>query len=223
MKALLFGSIGTLIETSELQRNAFNLAFQAHGLDWHWERTAYSDMLRDAGGADRVMRYADKRGQQVDAARIHQSKSRIFQTALRHGTLPLRPGVIDTMRYAKDTGMTLGFVTTTSRANVEAVLEATARSVPVDLFDIVMTRSDVNQPKPDPACYQQVIAKLELQPADIIAVEDNPDGVTAASTAGLRTIAFMGENTRDHRVPGATAVLTDRLEIDAALLPNYAA
>ncbi|MFT7179418.1 MAG: phosphoglycolate phosphatase-like HAD superfamily hydrolase, partial [Oceanospirillaceae bacterium] len=35
-KAILFGSIGTLVETSELQRRAFNQAFSEAGLDWNW-------------------------------------------------------------------------------------------------------------------------------------------------------------------------------------------
>jgi hypothetical protein len=34
MSAILFGSISTLADTSELQRRAFNEAFSAHGLDW---------------------------------------------------------------------------------------------------------------------------------------------------------------------------------------------
>ena len=33
-KAVLFGSIGTLAETSDLQRNAFNEAFKISGLNW---------------------------------------------------------------------------------------------------------------------------------------------------------------------------------------------
>ncbi|MEC7496587.1 MAG: haloacid dehalogenase, partial [Pseudomonadota bacterium] len=36
MRALIFGSIGVLVETSELQRQAYNAAFAAHRLDWHW-------------------------------------------------------------------------------------------------------------------------------------------------------------------------------------------
>ena len=40
-KAILFGSIGTLIETSELQRNAFNQAFSENGLGWNWSPAQY--------------------------------------------------------------------------------------------------------------------------------------------------------------------------------------
>ena len=36
MKAILFGSIGTLVETSEIQRKRYNLAFEKVGVDWYW-------------------------------------------------------------------------------------------------------------------------------------------------------------------------------------------
>ena len=37
LKAVLFGSIGTLAETSDIQRNSFNEAFKISGLDWVWD------------------------------------------------------------------------------------------------------------------------------------------------------------------------------------------
>lgn len=51
MTALLFGSIGTIADTSELQREAFNAAFLRHGLDWSWDRATYRALLTTAGGA----------------------------------------------------------------------------------------------------------------------------------------------------------------------------
>jgi len=37
-KALLFGSIGSIVETSEIQRKSFNKAFKQYGLDWNWDQ-----------------------------------------------------------------------------------------------------------------------------------------------------------------------------------------
>ena len=45
MSAVLFGSIGSVVETSEVQRAAFNEAFQKHGLDWQWTRDEYQALL----------------------------------------------------------------------------------------------------------------------------------------------------------------------------------
>ena len=61
MKALFFGSIGTVVETSWLQYDAFHVAFARHGLDWHWDLPTYRKMLKISGGANRISAFADKR------------------------------------------------------------------------------------------------------------------------------------------------------------------
>ena len=66
-KAILFGSIGTLIETSELQRRAFNQAFAEAGLDWDWNTEEYRRLLTKSGGCERIQDFATRRGSEVNA------------------------------------------------------------------------------------------------------------------------------------------------------------
>src|SRR6202012_5453641 len=87
MPALVVGSISTVADTSELQRQAFNQAFAAHGLDWRWDQDQYRAMLSGNGGQARIAGYAQSRGQTVDAKAIHETKSRIFQEELAKGGL----------------------------------------------------------------------------------------------------------------------------------------
>ena len=49
MKALFFGSIGTVIETSEIQRQSFNKAFKDAGLNWYWNIATYCNLLNNPG------------------------------------------------------------------------------------------------------------------------------------------------------------------------------
>lgn len=60
VKALVFGSIGTIVETSRLQHDAFHAAFAQHDLDWHWDLPTYQEMLKISGGAKRISAFADK-------------------------------------------------------------------------------------------------------------------------------------------------------------------
>jgi beta-phosphoglucomutase-like phosphatase (HAD superfamily) len=48
LQAVIFGSIGTIAETSDIQRQAFNLAFAEAGLDWNWD--AIRECQWDRGG-----------------------------------------------------------------------------------------------------------------------------------------------------------------------------
>ncbi len=212
MPALLFGSISTLADTSELQREAFNRAFAEHGLDWNWDRPAYQKMLDSAGGQNRVAAYAADRGEDVDAAAVHQSKSAIFQQLLADSELEPRAGVAEAIADARSGGFKTGFVTTTSADNVSALLGALSASSPALEFDVVLDSSDVDQPKPDQAAYLAALESLQEKPADCVAVEDNTDGVTAAESAGLTCVAFPNQNTAGHDFGGARVI--DRVDFD---------
>jgi HAD superfamily hydrolase (TIGR01509 family) len=210
MTAVLFGSISTVADTSELQRDAYNRAFEAHGLDWRWDREQYRDMLSRSGGQDRVAAYARTSGQDVDAQAVHETKSLLFQQSLATTGLTPRAGVTATIEAARSRGWKVGLVTTTSRANITALLDA-LDGVGVDDFDVIVDSADVEKPKPDPAAYVVATEKLSEQPASCVAIEDNVGGVGAATAAGVPCVAFPNENTAGHDFGPARVV--DHLDL----------
>lgn len=195
MPALLLGSISTIADTSELQRQAFNQAFAEHGLDWRWDQDEYRAMLSRSGGQARIAEYAQSRGQTVGAKAIHATKSRIFQDSLAKGGLTPRAGVVDSIRRVKSDGWKVGLVTTTSPANVAALLSALSPRLGAADFDVIVDSSSVERPKPDKAAYTFALERLGEVPDGCIAVEDNVGGVRAAVAAGVTCIAFPNENT----------------------------
>lgn len=56
----------------------------------------------------------------------------------------------------------------------------------------IFSAEHVERPKPHPDVYHHALEKLQLQPADILVVEDSPTGVVAAKQAGLRVVGFLG-------------------------------
>ena len=67
-KALFFGSIGSIVETSEIQRKSYNEACKQYGLEWNWSKQEYLSLLNKSGGKDRISRYAKKKKIVVDSA-----------------------------------------------------------------------------------------------------------------------------------------------------------
>ena len=57
-KSIIFGSIGTIVETSNIQRKSFNKAFKKLGLDWYWSVNEYKKLLEKSGGENRLSKYA---------------------------------------------------------------------------------------------------------------------------------------------------------------------
>lgn len=213
MSAILFGSIGTIAETSELQRQAFNTAFARYGLDWHWSQDEYRSLLQKSGGQQRIEAYGRSLGQAVDAAAVHGLKSEIFQTALQTAPLELRAGVGRTIQAAMQRNVRLALVTTTSPQNVASLLTALERRTDIVDFDLVLDASWVERPKPAGDVYRLALEKLAAEPGTCVAVEDNLPGLAAARSAGLACVAFPGENTAQHDFSGA-AFYTESLDFE---------
>lgn len=198
MAAILFGSISTVADTSELQREAFNAAFEQHGLGWHWDQAEYRSLLTKNGGAGRIADYASERGETVDATAVHDTKSKLFQQRLAAGSLTSRPGVVDSIRAAKSQGLKVGLVTTTSPANVAALFQGLSAEITANDFDVIVDATSVKTPKPDGAAYAFAVTSLGEDTASCVAIEDNLGGVQAAEAAHVRAVAFPNENTAGH-------------------------
>ena len=189
-RAVLFGAIGTIAETSEIQRQAFNAAFAEAGLDWTWERDAYRDMLESPGGERRIEAYNRARGARIDASAIHGRKTVLFQEAIERG-IEARPGVVETIHALREAGIKVAFCTTTDEANVAAILRA-VDGLEREHFDFIGHRAMVSKNKPDPEIYLLALERLGVQAPEAVAIEDSPEGADAAAGAGLRTVAFPG-------------------------------
>ncbi|MGB5950950.1 MAG: HAD-IA family hydrolase [Ornithinimicrobium sp.] len=211
MSAVLFGSISTLADTSELQRDAFNRAFEAHDLDWTWDRETYLEMLDTNGGKDRIASYASSRSEDVDAEAVHATKSQIFQESLASADVSPREGVVETIATATDQGASVALVTTTSAQNIDALLTALRPDVKASHFHLVVDATDVDQGKPNPAAYTHALQKLGVTAGECVAIEDNVGGLQAAQEAGITCVAFPNSNTAGHDFESAAARV-DRLD-----------
>jgi beta-phosphoglucomutase len=59
-------------------------------------------------------------------------------------------------------------------------------------FDTIVTSADTIRHKPDPEPCLVALARLGLQPAQAVAVDDSPNGVRSAHAAGLLVIGLEG-------------------------------
>jgi HAD superfamily hydrolase (TIGR01509 family) len=196
--AVLFGSIGSIAETSDIQRRAYNRALAEAGIPWQWDRETYAELLTQAGGRERLAHLSAATGanlspEQIEA--IHARKTEIACAEIASGNVTLRPGVLELIELAKERGMKLGFVTTTYRPNIDAIFEAAGKKLSRDIFDVIVSRADVEHGKPAPDAYRVALQALAVAPTDALAIEDTATSVMSAARAGLPVIATPGEIT----------------------------
>lgn len=218
LNAIIFDVDGTLAETErDGHLPAFNAAFAECGLNWVWDEALYGSLLDITGGKERIRHYARHFAPEVLARadvdalvqRLHTVKTAHYVRRVDAGQLPLRPGVARLIDQARVAGVRLAIATTTTPANVTALLRASLSPEAEGWFEVIGAGDVVAAKKPAPDIYRWVLERLGVPAKHCLVIEDSENGLKAALTAGLSCLITMGEYTRSHDFSGALAVQED--------------
>lgn len=215
IRGFLFDQDGVIIDTErDGHRVAFNRALEEFGLDASWDPEVYHDLLRIAGGKERLRHFLHGPGSRLSVApadeealiaRLHRRKTDIFLQMLEAGTLPLRPGVRRLMEEINELGLFLGVCTTSDERAARAVTSTILKGIQ---FDLLLAGDVVARKKPDPGIYQLALRKAGLKGRECIAIEDSQNGVEAAKEAGLFVVATTNPYTEAEDLSRADIVVT---------------
>ncbi len=218
LRGLLLDFDGTVAETERFgHRVAYNRAFTELGLGWTWDEVLYGELLRVAGGKERLRFYIERHHPHLldDAstliAQVHEAKIRHF--ARLAPTIALRRGLLRLLREASGAGILIAIATTAAKAGVEALL-AQEPTLP-GVVALIAAGDVVERKKPAPDVYLWALERLGLPAGECVAIEDSAVGLRAASGAGLATVVTVSDYTAHEDFTGARTVLTDLGDPDA--------
>ena len=129
--------------------------------------------------------------------------------------IPLRPGARELVTYLAEEGMPQAIATSSRRPTVERYL---GRVGLLDHFAAIVSREDVENPKPAPDPFLAAAARLGLAPADCLALEDSYHGITAAHAAGMMAIMVPDLLAATDAVRAKCITVADDLHVVGALL-----
>ncbi len=217
IQALIFDVDGTVAETADLHRAAFNRAFAEHGLNWHWDREIYSELtpIEFTLPKLRLFSIAAKRSGQQPVpshemmARIAVRKAHLFCVSVQGGAARLRPGVARLMQEAMHEGISLAAVSTATKAETEALLSATLGFQALGWFSSLQASENAGVPAAERSLYRNALDEMGIAGRRAIAIDDSAPGCMAATRCGIKVIATPSMYTASSRFNGADLVLSD--------------
>jgi HAD superfamily hydrolase (TIGR01509 family) len=153
-------------------------------------------------------------------ASLHAAKTALYTTMITGGAVGLRPGVEALLTQARAAGLRLAIATTTSRANVVALLDSTLARAADGWFEVMVCGEDVIAKKPAAEVYLKALSQLNLTAQSCLAIEDSENGFAAASLAGIPTVVTRSLYTARETFDGASVVLDDLMAAADALGPG---
>jgi len=213
LQALIFDVDGTLAETADTRRAAFNQTFDEFQCGWHWDRRTYSYLMNMSDDTEMLQGYAtlmETRLQHptLGPEKLHQiglRKMQVFLAMLASGSASLRPGVGRILSEARRNGIALGAISCRPRIEFEMLVTSTLGFDALTLFDASYF---VNN-KDRATAYKKVVAELGVLPSKTIAIDDNESGIRAAGICGINCIATPGIYTSSDRFDAANIVVSD--------------
>ncbi len=217
IKAIIFDVDGTLADTEDAHRIAFNKAFAENHLDWNWDVALYDKLLKVTGGKERIKYFvADFLGDYTKPVNfddfvkhLHKVKTAHYTAMLAGGHIPLRPGIRQLMDDARAAGIKLAIATTTSPENVTGLLDMGLGKNWASYFAANGCGDIVPHKKPAPDIYHWVLEQLHLDASDCIALEDSENGLRSSLAAGIKTYITTNRYTLGQDFTGAAEVFED--------------
>ncbi|WP_268892859.1 HAD family hydrolase [Puerhibacterium puerhi] len=177
--AVLWDMDGTLVDTEPYWIAAEHELVEAHGGSWSHEQALQlvgnplltsAQILRDAGVGLEPPQIVDWLLERV-----------IAQVRVR---VPWQPGALELLDALVAAGVPCALVT----MSYASLAEEVAAQGPAGAFRTLVTGDQVTEGKPHPEPYLTAAARLGVDPAACVAVEDSPTGIASAMAAGVRTL-----------------------------------
>lgn len=206
IKGIIFDMDGVIFDTERISCRFWQKKLKEHGMDMT------EDMYTEIMGRNRVGIIKGLESMfnrpEIDFYKLSDEKVAQMGEFLDTGRIPVLPGVFEIIDYLDKNGYKKSIATSTRRVKAESRLK---KENLFDHFDSIMYGDDVKISKPNPEIFLKTAEKMELNPSEILILEDSPSGIEAAYNGGFRCINVVDMKKPTDEMKSRTIAICDNL------------
>lgn len=212
VKAVVFDMDGVLFDTERLCMDSWLAVAEKQGIP-DMEKFFPSCIGRNL--TDTRALFHEFYGDAFDYDVFRKQASMWFHEVIERKGVPVKPGVREILTFLKEGGYHIGLASSTSRPAVENHRE---RAGIRDYFQSLTTGDMVLHSKPFPDIYLMACGSMGADPARTVAVEDSPNGIRSAYSAGMIPVMVPDLLAPDEEMREKSAVICEDLREVTAFL-----
>lgn len=209
IEAIIFDMDGVMADTLPLHQEASHRMWANHGIDWTPELAQNIIGMRIREALNWQLSRTDLK---LDLEELVREREDIYLDILGSSCPPM-PGLLESLQQLQGR-FKLAVASSSERASVDRVLKSFGIE---NVFDFVLSGSDVKKSKPHPEMYRTTAEKLGVAPENCVVVEDAEHGVISAWLAGMHVIAIPNERTQKGNFSKATRKETSLFDLPQAI------
>lgn len=179
MKSIIFDMDGVLFDTERLCMDSWIAVARENGIP---DMETFFPRCIGRNLTDTAAMFREFYGGSYDYERFRQQASGKFHEDIVQKGMPVKKGVREILEFLRQRKYRIGLASSTSRPSVEEHLERTGLR---EYFQSLTTGDMVEHSKPQPDIYLMACESLGVDPAQTMAIEDSPNGIRAAYSAGM--------------------------------------
>lgn len=210
--AVLFDLDGTLIDTEKYYRICWPRAL-AH---FDYEMTDEMALsMRSLGRPFAPARLKEWYGEDFDYPKVREYRKHLMEEMIAAEGIAIKPGAVALLTQLKEQEIIRAVTTATDHERTERYLKKVGLE---GYFDRIISATDVKEGKPSPDIYAYACRELGFSPQECLAVEDSPNGVRSAYSAGCRVVMVPDQTGPDEELRGMLYGCVQTLEEVMGLL-----
>lgn len=213
IRAVIFDMDGTLLDTEGLFVEYWMRAGRACG--WPFERR-HGLLLRSCSAvvAERTMKHLF--GPSYEHAPVRATRQKMMERVLS-GPIAAKPGAVELLTWLNDRGIPTACATASDLPRAQDNL---ARAGLGGYIRHILSARNVRRGKPYPDVFRSACDQLGLPPEACLVVEDAPNGIIAAFSAGCPVVMVPDQTQPEDCLLSLLTAKVDRLD---QLIPLLAA
>lgn len=213
IEAIIFDMDGTLVDTEPFHTDIEQKQFNQYKIEIsEEEHQQYLGVTSEIMWREIASKYSISLTADELIKQNHEESLKYFAEL---DSIPVMPELVEILEKLQAKNYKQAVASSSTPEIIDLVLTKTNLK---KYFPIIVSGSDVANSKPAPDIFLFTAQRLGAKPTNCVVIEDSPNGIKAANTAGMTCVAYEGTRGDSQKLQEANIIIQSYSQLEMIII-----